>query len=501
MNKNKKKQIHLNEMDPGKLNKLSSQELNEINAYNKAAADEQLKEYLKYPDHKMPVTRRDFLAAGVGNFVATMTLPTVADMLFNAGIVHGQELDCPKASTSAAVIPGILTINPTGGEGIQAIVVPLDKNQAMLPSYSQHSMGTRPNTFQAFGALWNADNPASATFRDQIVAAGVAANSPNLKVIGVNCRTGSDTSNNRNGIEGMAAKAKFVGSSLPNLGRQNSATGGGFLSASVEPPSPLVVNSFTNIRNAVQIQGALGQMSIRQKEAVLRAIGNFNSRQVASLGLANGVEGLNKVLQCAGIQNIEINAQGSGGVDPLTNAGVSAVWGLSAASSLTSTPYVLGSMAFNTFSGQAGTSTFTLGGYDYHGNALANTRNSDVTVMDLAAKSIRTAIALNRPAVVLIRTDGSVQSSNSTAPSDWQGDRDDGMHLMMLYNPSGVSVSRAQIGAYTPTQAVDLTVGSGDSQDLLAKIIMANILKFAKREADINLITGLVPTNPNIIVG
>lgn len=499
MNKNTKKQIALSEMNPTDLARMTAQEHSEIQKYNKAVADEKLKEYLKHPDHKMPVSRRDFLAAGIGNFAAYMAAPTVADMLFNSGIANAA-YDCPKAAAAGAVLPGILTINPTGGEGIQAIVVPLDKNQTMLASYSQHSMGTRPNTFQAFGALFNADNPASATFRDQLVAAGIPTNSPNLKVVAVNCRTGSDSSNNANGIEGMAAKAKFVGSSLPNLGRQNSLTGGGYLSANGNPPAPLVVNSFTTIRNAVQIQGSLAAMSVKQKEALLTTIGKFNERQIASLGSVNGVETLDKVLQCAGIQNIDINKQGAGGVDPLTNANVAGIWGLAAGSNVSSQNYVLGAMAFNSFTGQAGSSTFALGGYDYHGSALANTRASDVVIMDLAAKAVRTAAAVNRPAVILVRTDGSVQSSNSTAPSAWQGDRDDGMHLMILYKPTGVNVTKAQIGAYTSAQAVDLTVGPGNNQDLLAKIIMANILKFSGKAADINLITGLQPTDPNIIV-
>ncbi|OQW53649.1 MAG: hypothetical protein A4S09_07025 [Proteobacteria bacterium SG_bin7] len=492
-----KNQVHLSELTEDQKTKLTNQELAEIQKYNKAAADEQLKKYLSHPGHKMPVTRRGFLAAGIGNFAAYMTAPTIADMLFNAGIAHGQTLDCPKPVAGSA-IPGILTINPTGGQGIQGIVVPLDKNQQKLASYSQHSMGTNPNTLQAFGALWNNDNPASGTFINQLNTAGITA--ANCKVVGIACRTGSDSDNNPNGIEGMATKAKFVGTLLPNLGRRNSVTGGGYLSANGNPPAPLVVNSFTNIRNALSIQGALAGMSVQQKEALLSTIGKFNERQIASLGSLNGVETLNKVLQCAGIQNIQINRQGSGGIDPVGNAAVAGIWGLNANSQLNSETYILGAMAFNAFSGQSGTSTFTKGGYDYHGNALANTRNQDITIMDYCAKAVRTAAALQRPAVILLRTDGSVSSNNSTTPSDWQGDRDDGMHLMILYSPSGVNVTKAQIGAFTTGQSVDLTVGAGDNQDRLAKIIMANILKFAGKSADINLITGLTPTDVNIIV-
>lgn len=492
-----KKQIHLNELNKDQKAKLTAGEVSEIAKYNKAAANEQLKKYLSYPEHKMPVSRRDFLAAGIGNFAAYMAAPTVADMLFNAGIAHGQALDCPKPAVGAA-LPGILTINPTGGQAIQGIVVPLDRNQQKLASYSRHSMGTNPNTVQAFGALWNNDNPASGTFINQLNAAGITA--ANCKVIGVACRTGSDSSNNRNGIEGMALTAKFVGSLLPNLGRQNSLTGGGYLPANGNPSAPLVVGSFTNIRNALSIQGALAGMSVQQKESVIATIGKFNERQIASLGSLNGLDTLNKVLQCAGVQNIQINRQGANGVDPVGNTAVAGVWGLNANSSVNSEAYILGAMAFNTFSGQAGTSTFTRGGYDYHGNALANTRNQDVTIMDYCAKAVRTAAALQRPAVILLRTDGSCSSNDSTAAADWQGDRDDGMHLMILYSPSGVNVTKAQIGAYTSTQSVDLTVGAGDNQDRLAKIIMANILKFAGKSADINLVTALAPTDVNIIV-
>lgn len=491
-----KKQIELTELDT---NKMSETEVKEIKEYNKAAAYEQLKRYLSHPGHKMPVSRRDFLSAGLTSFMGYMSLPTIGAMLAKANIANGAELNCSSAAANAPVIPGILTINPTGGQGIQGIVIPLDKASAMLPSYSTLSMGTRPNTVTAFGALWNSDNPATNTFISQLNTAGIASNSNVLKVVAVNCRTQSDTSNNRNGIEGLAAKAGFNGKLLPGLGRQNSTTGGGFLSAVLNPPAPLVVNNFSSIQNAVSITGALANMNVTQKEAILRTVNRFNDRQVASLGSLNGAADLNNFLQCAGIQNIDINSKATTGIDPGLDANISNIWGINVANKGTE-QYILASMAYNTFSGQAGASVLSKGGYDYHGNALANTRAQDVTIMDYAAKAVRTAAQLQRAAVILVRTDGSVDSNNSTAAADWQGDNDNGTHLMILYNPAGVNVTKSHIGAWTTGQGIDLTVGPGDSADLLAKIIMANILKFSGKSAEITGITGLAVNDPNIVV-
>ena len=83
--------------------------------------------------HSKPVTRRDFLGAGLIPFAATVALPNWAQMLFGSTAQAADSLTCPQVGSS--MIP-FISLNLSGGGGLASNYVPMDVSGNPLPSLS-----------------------------------------------------------------------------------------------------------------------------------------------------------------------------------------------------------------------------------------------------------------------------------------------------------------------------------------------------------------------------
>jgi hypothetical protein len=434
--------------------------------------------------HQKPVSRRDFLAAGLLPFVAEMFIPAWWNIFLMPSKAAAQTaLNCAGAGGSQ-MIP-FITVNLAGGAAMMSNYVPMDKGGQPLASYSKMGLGDGAVPLELeFGGATFAGNLNGALISKFLegVRATAAASLANTSFLGVCVRSRDDSGENNFDVSGMVTKAGLAGSSLPNIGSANTRTGIEQLPSTVAPPSPLFVSSYNSIAGALAFTGSLATLSQPQKDKVAKLISRLNASQSAKLIEEPNGSKIKDLLECANIKNEAIVHAGTSNVDPRQNAQVAQVWGINANTGANNRDLIFAAMVYNGLLGQAGSVNLNMGGYDYHDNTrtTGNQRDRDAGV--LVGRILETARILQKPLFLYVTSDGAVVSAESATDrqSPWTSDRGiAGGSYILMYNPSGrVQTTGFQIGNFTKDQVVDDTFVIGNSAQLAAQAVFANYLKF-----------------------
>lgn len=433
--------------------------------------------------HKKPVTRREFLNYGMIPFAASAFMPNWLQ-LFSPERSNAQVgTNCPVAA--AGMIP-FIQFNLSGGAGLMANYVPMDEARNPLPSYSIMGMGDgNLPIVREFGNVPFAGNGNSnilTGIRER--ASALAIN--RTAFVGMCVRSRDDSSENPFSMNGMAHRAGLVGSKLPHLGTEDTATGIGQMPVLYAPPSPLIVNGFRDVANSLGYTAALATgLNQAQRERLTRLVSDLNGEQSRKLAAINTGAGVKTLIDCAGIKNNELIREGAGAVDPRSNAAVAALWGnLTAATANNNENLVFATMVYNTLNGTAGSASLNKGGYDYHGNARTVTNTRDLDAGRIIGNILQTAEILQRPLFLMVTSDGSVSSENSAdRQSQFNSDRGSaGMAYLIMYQPTGrIVTTDFQIGHYTAAQSADDKTVVGNSPELATQAAFANYLKMNNR--------------------
>lgn len=440
--------------------------------------------------HAKPVTRREFLAHGMIPFAAAAFMPNWMKLLAPENAMA--QTNCPAGGSN--LIP-FIQLNLEGGAGLAANYVPMDEGRQLLPSYDIIGLGNNQVPIvRVFGNAPFAGNGISNVLTG-IQSAAQQATQDSTAFIGFCVQSRDDSRENYFAANGLVQKAGLVGSKLPALGNKDTRSGINQMPAVYSPPSPLIVKSYNDIANSLGYTAGLATLSQAQKEKLTKLIGDLNTSQARKVASINSAATLQPLIDCVGIKNSQLIQEGTAAVDPRTNAAVAGVWGLNANTGVNTESFVLGAMAYNTILGQAGSASFSKGGYDYHGNSranLTNVRDRDAGV--LIGRILETARVLNKPVFLMVTTDGAVSATKSdTATSDFNSDRGSaGMIYTFLYNPAGrPGVSDFQVGHYTAGQSADSKFVIGGSPELATQAVFLNWLKMNNR---MDLYTQVVPT-------
>lgn len=434
--------------------------------------------------HRRPVTRREFLGAGLIPFSASMIVPNWLSLLLPSS---AQAASC--AASSGEMIP-FITLNLAGGAGLAGNFVPHDQGGQMLSSYNLLGLGRAPTVEREFGNVPFAGGGVSRFL------AGVRQAAPNAisKTAFVAVCVGSrdDSSENKFSADGLVAKAGLAGSLLPNLGRRGGTpTGMGQLPAVVAPPAPLIVNSFNALTSSLGYAGSIGtSLKQSQKQALASMISRLSESQSRKLaGMQNGAD-VKNILDCAGIKNESLVAQGTNAVDPRLDAQaggqISTIWNINANTGNGNQDLVVSSMVYNALKGQCGSVSLEIGGFDYHDNTATTGDGKDLEAGVAVGRILETANALNRPVFLYVTSDGatvSVQTDNSGARSAWASDRGTaGVAYVLYFNPAGrPQTSSFQIGHFTNGQVAATNTAIGESPESAAAAVFANYLRLNNR--------------------
>lgn len=448
-----------------------------------------------YDDHKRPVTRRDFLAAGLLQFSGFMTLPPLAAML--ASQANAQTpADCPRPDPLAAGMSAFVTINCSGGAGLASNIIPLNAGGQMLASYDRLGLGA-PGALTVVREFNNVAFPGGGVsgILTGITNTTTVETRANTSFVWMPNSSSDDTNSNTLMASGMVQKAGLLGSILPSLGRRATQTGVSQNFSTIKPSNPLTVNSLTDITNALGAAGALARLNAGQKTSLFRMIASLSGRQSERVMALSGGETLKKLVGCASGQNVELIQTGGGNVDPRSVANVAAVWGIQANTAANNGNVVAASMTFNALNGQAGSIGLEIGGCDYHDNSRTSGNSKDLEIGTMIGRVLQTAAVLQKPVFIQVCSDGSVVSEISTSStSPWVSDRGSaGIIFMIAYSPTArPATSGFQIGSFNAGQAADGTFapGTGSNTARAAAAVFANYMAFNKKA---NMIESVIP--------
>ena len=174
----------------------------------------------------------------------------------------------------------------------------------------------------------------------------------------------------------------------------------------------------------------------------------------------------------------------------------------------------------------AGAGTITIGGCDYHGNAIATTHEKDRQIGEAIGRCILLASQKGENVAIHLYTDGGVASDAGGATQPQvipgigavnkvmhvgdSGTRSSALLIVYKHDHDGSSLvrennnnqPRRQVGNFIKNGGVDLTTVIGDSTENLWKAIMLNYLAAQGREGDFEDIFGtgsLPPEHESLI--
>lgn len=436
-----------------------------------------LKTYVNRGGHRMPMTRREFLASGVLKMSATIAIPSLAMQILNATKANAAAV-CPAAATE--ILPAYVGLNLAGGASLASNVLPKAQDKSsLLTSYKEIGAGRAPATVNSYGVTWSANSNFLAGFNATLT------NTAKTKISIANACVMSfdDSAENELDISGMITSAGLVGRALPNLGRRSRwPSGNSNRSSTITPPNPLVLGNL-NQAGIVLPQSFLPSLNEEQKRALLRTIANINSVQRAKFETMSGGKAMADLLECAGIKNQEVlKAISPNDINPRLNPTINNIWQLNGKDDA-SDDAVSATLAYNAINGIAGAANLDLGEYDGHASldrSFMNGKDNEAGIM--AAKIINTAEVLNRKLFLYITTDGSMGGGNDAGDAMYAGDRGtQGMLLMVLFDPAGRPQMRMnQIGWFSSaSQEVDTAFKYARSVSSISAGIFLNYLAFA----------------------
>jgi hypothetical protein len=436
--------------------------------------------------HAKPVTRREFLAHGIIPFAAAAFMPNWMRLL------APQEVLAATCADSASGMIPFFQLNLEGGCALAANFIPMDAGRQPLATYDIIGAGKTPNLVRMFNnapflsgsgilrALQSTSDPAmqnSPTFDP--------ATLNNTAMIGYCVQSRDDSRENALAANGLIEKAGAVGLKLPALGNKDTSSGINQTNELFVPASPLVVRNYNDMANSMGYTAGLATLSQAQKEKLTGLIGSLNESQTRKLASITSGDKLQNVVECVGIKNNQLIAEGAASIDPRNNAAVSSIWGLAANTNVGSENFVAAAMAYNTLMGNAGSSSFSKGGYDYHGNDRATVTDvKDFQTGMFIRKLLETAKVLNKKFYLMVTTDGAVSATRSdSAMTNFNSDRGSaGMIYTFLYDPAGrPSTTDFQVGNYTAGQSADSKFLIGGSPGLATQAVFLNYLKMNNR--------------------
>ena len=439
--------------------------------------------------HSKPVTRRDFLAAGMLPFAASIFVPNWVSLLVGES-AHAETAMCPSPTQ---MIP-FITLSLSGGAAMCSNWVPMNSSGDPLKSYNKMGLGNNQLPIEReFGNAAFAGNGISKMLQG-LRASASASTISKTTFLGIPCESVSDSAFNKFDLSGAVTKAGLTGTTLANLGVVNSTTGMRHIAALVTPPAPLVVSNYSALTNAVEYTATIGNSLTKgQKSSLVRLMNNLTKSQARKIADVSGGTAVQSLLECAGIKNVSNSSVGSGILNPMSNSGFSQIWKLSSFLPDSSQDKIFAGMVYNSLMGYAGTSNLELGGYDYHDETRETGDAKDLSAGTVMGKVLQSAAYLGKPVMLYVVSDGGLiapTSDDRSAP--WTGDRNDaGVSYLFYYDPKGrPAVSSHQIGSFTDEQSVDTSTITGNTPENAAMAVLANWLQANKRIDLFNSLSG-----------
>ena len=433
--------------------------------------------------HKRPVTRRDFLAQGLGTGVATIAAPTVFSLFANpraAMAALSPDIEALKGSCGidvqgAGKIPFIcidlagganmvgsnVLIGGAGGQldflstaGYGKLGLPGD----MLPGMTNTATGTS-FTDTRLGLAFHSDSAFLRGILDRVAPATAA--SINGAVIAA--RSENDTGNNpHNPMYGIhqagadGALATLIGSRASDSGG-NSMAPAGLIDLSVRPTK---VDRASDVTGLVDTGELASLLSLDDTVAVMEAIQRISDRKLSVIDpkqpwvdpkqtTVTRNEVVRELVNCGYVKAADVvDRYGDPtSLNPDLDPDIVGAGGIFSRAEYDSDGEFRKTAAVMkmVLSGYAGAGTIALGGYDYHGQGRATGELRDLRAGRCMGACLEYAARRGMPLMLYVFSDGSISASGQVDSTTdgrgkfmWTSDNQStAASFFLVYNPRG----------------------------------------------------------------
>ena len=433
---------------------------------------------LLHENHKKPVTRREFLGAGLISGSAMVMAPTILSLVNSTKANAATATSCGLDVKGAGKIPFICFdlgggANMTGsnvlvgGPGGQrdflstAGYSKLGLPPAFLPNLAKD--GRTDQIDDSLGLLFHSDSAFLRGIQDKFVTDVASTNGAIIPA-----RSDNDTGNNPHNPMYGINKAGSDGQLLTLIGTRNSDSGGRSMAPAdmIDPTKiPTKIDRPSDSIGLVDT-GDLGQSMPKEDVAVvMQAIERISAQKIGKTPEQIADLVVRDLMHCGYLKTTDTVAYfGDPTVfNPTTSPTI-----------IGGTPPIFTANDFNdgnfsktatvmnlVIQGLAGAGTIEMGGYDYHNGTRATGENRDFKAGQCIGACLEFAARSGKPLMVYVFTDGSL-ASNGTVMGDetteergksvWTGDNSStSAGFFLVYNPGAKPVLMSTDGQ-TPEQ-------------------------------------------------
>jgi hypothetical protein len=429
---------------------------------------------LLFKDHAAPVSRRQFMAAGLAGSAHVLMVPSFAGVL---GMLASKRAwaECAPIGGNPNVVPTLI-IDCAGGPGLSANAVMRDRSYGLLSSYNRLGVmnPSASNVADEMGlGFWR---DASRLYQGVRGAGNTALDMTRVRA-GAFCFVNNDDTTS-NVINMTHYINQFTGGGQIFKGGVAQSRGGfqdpmsGGNSRAIAPLGeykPAVIQNLTGIQDAVGI-GASNDasqpwrgLSQAQQAALTSRIRNLSNTQLGRIyNAATSGAQLKEMMRC-GLEDLArwtADSSLTNQVDPRNDADAAAVYNLADTGS---SQFLEAAMLTSMLRGFSSTAVKIVGGCDYHDGTRTTGDAKDLEIGQIINRALRLFVRKGRPLVIHVIADGSVFSPEGSAI--WQGDAGASNISMMFalgrtQAPASALGGRWQVGHFNGTAG-----GQGAARD------------------------------------
>ena len=499
--------------------------------HKKPARPHALGEPILHERHKRPVTRRDFVAAGLLGAPAVVMAPAWLAAVLKAGsanalspdmqaLLAASQCNVPPPAGAVTGVP-FICFDLAGGANLvgSEVLVGVQGGQSNFLSTAGYAKLGLPENMapptsssfisNALGLLWHSDG---AILRGILSKATTAATAAGTNGAVICALSQNDTGNNPHNPMYGIAKAGAKGKLLTLIGTQSTVSGGnsGAPMALIDPS--LQPTKISQPSDAVALvksgSGTADPLAVAVLESVTRISGGttpydpnatvptaaFTGELVKVLYTDPAADAqLKNQVRCAYVKTANAaDAFGGASLDPTQDVNIigGAAPIFTAADFKDSDIAKTATVMKLVLNGYAGAGTITLGGFDYHDSTRATGETRNFKAGQMIGAVLEYAQRVGSPVMIYVFSDGSLSATGSIDASTagrgklgWQGDNQDtASTFFLVYSPKGRpqpigGATSQQIGYFTADgSVVPASSPAANAVNLLVEVLILNYM-------------------------
>lgn len=493
---------------------------------------------LLFGDHKAPMTRRDFISAGLktgGHAVAGLSLYSLLANPNKANAALSSDMEalrdsCGISAQGAGKIP-FISFDLAGGaniSGSNVLVGGLGGQQDFLSTAGYSKLGipgdmapniANPDTMQSdfintdLGLAFHSDS----AFLRGILEKVSPETAANINGAVIPSRSDNDTSNNPHNPMYAIAAAGANGSLMPLIGSRNTDSGGNsmapasFIDLSLRPTK---IDRPSDVTGLVDVGDLFEIFSKDDAVAVMESIQRVSAQKMTQVNSQVTRDDVIKdMVNCGYVKSADLTDRfgDPSTLDPSSDldiVGDGAIFTndeYNSENEFQKTASIM-KLVINGFSGAG---TITMGGFDYHTGDRSTGELRDLRAGRCMGACLEYAARRSQPLMMYVFSDGSVasngridESADGRGKGEWTGDNSStGASFFLVYNPTGKpqlmgatteqNAIQQQIGFMRPDASVETaSAPSANNVNLLVQTVLLNYMALHGQQ---NQFSTLVP--------